>query len=717
MADTYWSIVIPLVIILIFNISLFVLIKAKVIQRLKLTKNLIVVLLVVTSVPVFCIGIGAQRKISSTIYTNVCEKLLSVGKTRAIFLSEKLEEIRLDVEIIAKNWFVIEVLRQISIEKVNKFDPDFNNMLFKNTHGTLDLIASLRGYNDIMLVSAEGKIELTSAEYGDLEWDMGLDISTEPYFKRGKEKTYFTDLFYNKLADKNLLYVVTPCLDQQGRFIGCVIAEINMNKLYNVLVDREHLGESGETYIVNHEKLMVSESRFQKDIVLKLKVDTFGVNEGLAGKSGVSTYTDYRNIPVVGAWYPIKHTNWVLLAEIDEEEAFAPLRTTKTHQGILLSITIIMVVVIAIFSARATTKPVQELIAVSMHVGEGKLDKDVKMQSYDEIGVLINVFNEMIKNMRLLVKQAGIISGGDLTTNVEAKGELAHAFNYMLENLRTIIKQTQESVARISSITTEILANSEEQTSGTAELAVSTAEITSTIEELSASAKQIAVSAESVAKIASDSENMGLQGTDAVIASVHIMEEVKSVTKASASKILSLSEKAQKIGDVLGIIKEIAGETHLLALNASIEASVAGEFGKRFGVVAAEVRRLAERTKTSAEEIKGIVNEIQSATNAAVITTDQGVKNVEKGVDIVQKAGQAIEAILNLIKQTAEASRQIVMATNQQKSATEQVVLTMKEISEVVKQTAAGLKQSTTAVAELNKLADDSKEVIKKFRT
>src|SRR3990170_5034076 len=633
-----------------------------------------------------------------------------------MFLNDKLEDVRLDAESIAKNWFVIEVLRQISIEKVNKFDPNFNNMLFKNTHVTLNRIASLKGYNNIMLVSAEGKIELTSAEYGDLEWDLGLDVSTEPYFKYGKEKTYFTDLFYNKFAGKNLLYVVTPCLDQQGRFLGCVIAEININRIYDMLVDRDGLGQSGETYIVNQEKLMISEARFHKDAVPKTKVDTFGVNEGLTGKTGIAIYPDYRNIPVVGAWYPIRYTNWVLLAEIDEEEAFAPLRANRINQGILVSVTVIMIVVIAIFSARATTKPVQELIEVSMHVGEGRLDKDIKIQSYDEIGILINVFNEMIKNMRLLAKQAVVISKGDLTSNVEAKGELAHAFNYMLENLRAIIKQTQESVERVFSVTAEILANSEEQTRGTDKLAASTGEITATIEELSASAKQIAASAESVAKIAEDSENMGLQGTEAVIASVHIMEEVKSVTKDSAIKIISLSEKSQKIGDVLGIIKEIAGETHLLALNASIEASIAGEFGRRFGVVASEVRRLAERTKTSVEEIKGIVAEIQSATNAVVLATDQCVKNAEKGVDVVQKAGQSIEAILSLIKQTLEASRQIVMATHQQKSATEQVALTMKEISEVVKQTAAGLKQSTTAVAELNKLADDSKEVVKKFK-
>ena len=356
------------------------------------------------------------------------------------------------------------------------------------------------------------------------------------------------------------------------------------------------------------------------------------------------------------------------------------MRAATTIQIILVSAAGIMTVIIAIFSAFATVKPIQELIKVSKHIGEGNLDHEVKVQSYDEIGTLINAFNAMIGNMRIL------------------------------------IKQSQESIMRVSSVTSEIMSSSEEQASGISELAASVGEITSTIEELSISAKQIAANAESVAKVAEDSETTCHHGMEAVSASIHIMEDIKGVTKDSSGKILSLSEKAQKIGDVLGIIKEIAGETHLLALNASIEASAAGEFGKRFGVVAAEVRRLAERTKISAEEIKGVVSEIQVATNAAVLSTEQGVKNVEKGVEVVQKAGQSIESILNLTRGTTDASRQIVMATQQQKSATEQVAGTMREISEVVGQTAAGLKQSTAAVAELNKLADDSKEVIKKFR-
>ncbi|MBI5677911.1 MAG: HAMP domain-containing protein [Planctomycetes bacterium] len=713
MWDIYWSLVIPLAVILVFNVSLFVLIKAKVIQRLKLTKNLVVVLLVVTLIPIFCIGFVAQRKISSVIFTDVFNSLRAVGKTRAIFINEKLEEIKLDAESIAKNWIIMEVLKQISIGKVNKSDPNFNT-LFKNTEGHISRIVSAKGFEDIMLVSAEGKIELTGAKHTA---EVGTDISTETYFKQAREKTYFTDLFYNKFANENLMYVVTPCFDLQGMFVGCVMIEMDMKRLCKILVDREGLGETGETYLVNQDKLIISESRFLQDVVLKVRVDTMGANEGLAGKSGTAIYPDYRNIPVVGAWYPIKYTKWVLLAEIDEKEAFAPLRINRIVHIILVSVTVVMVVLIAVFSAHATVMPVQELTNVSRHVGEGKLDLDVKIQSHDEIGILINVFNEMVKNMRLLARQAAVISQGDLTTNVQAKGELANAFNYMLENLRSLIKQSQDSIARISTAAVEMLSSSEEQSSGTSELAASVGEITATIEELSTSAKQIAANAESVAKVAEDSETTCHHGMEAVSASIHIMEDIKGVTQDSASKILSLSEKAQKIGDVLGIIKEIAGETHLLALNASIEASAAGEFGKRFGVVAAEVRRLAERTKTSAEEIKGVVSEIQVATNAAVLSTEQSVKNVEKGVGVVQKAGQSIESILDLTKETTDASKQIVMATQQQKSATEQVAVTMKEISEVVGQTAAGLKQTTAAVAELNKLADDLKEIVKKFKT
>ncbi len=677
MLDIYWNLIIPLAIILAFNIAIFVLVRLKVLQRLKLTRNFIVVLLVVTLVPIICIGFTNTKKTSSLIFTEMCEKLQSIGKTRALFVNERLEEAKNDAETIANHWIVQEVLRLISVEKTDRADTNFAT-IYKNALGHLSRIAQTGGFEDIMLVSATGKIELTSAKYAV---EVGTDISEEIYFKQGKAQTYFTDLFYHTLSKKNLMYITTPCCDQQGQFLGCVIVEMDIKRVYNVLSDREGLEESAETYIVNKDKLMVSESRFIRDAILKTRVDTRGVNEGLAGGRGVAMYPDYRNVSVIGAWFPIQYTNWVLLAEVDKDDAFQLIWHDIRNEVILVSAIVVMAVVIAVFSARATVRPVQELIAVAEQVGKGDFSKEVNVQSHDEIGALINVFN------------------------------------YMLESLRSLIKQTQESILRISTVTVEMLSSSEEQASSSSELAASVGEITATAEELSSSAKQIATNAESVAKVADDTDTTGQQGLESITASIHIMEEIKAVTKDSAGKILTLSEKSQKIGDVLELIKEIAGETHLLALNASIEASAAGEFGKRFGVVATEVRRLAERTKASAEEIKGIITEIQASTNAAVLTTEQGVKNVEKGVEVMQRVGQSIEAISNLIAKTAEASQQIVMATHQQKSATEQVAGTMREISEVVKQTSAGLKQTTAAIAELNKLADDFKEAVKKYKT
>ncbi len=712
MTDILWSLIIPLAIILVCNIVLFVLIKTKTLQRLKLKKNLIIILLVVTLVPLFTTSYVSHRKMSSVIFDNVCENLRSIGRTRALFIDEKLEETKIDAETIAKNWIVIELLRKISLEKVDKTDPNFAT-LFQNGHGHLKRIASTKGYDDIMLISADGEIELTCDEHTE---EVGLDVSSEYYFKEGKVKTHFTSLFYNKFAGKNLMYITTPCFDLQGRFVGCVILEVGLKRIYNVLNDREGLGETGESYLVDQEKFMISESRFIKDAILRVKADSFAVNEGLGGKTGVTVYPDYRNTPVFGSWNPIKHTKWVLIVEKDKAEAFAPLWANQVNHSILLLITVIMVVVIAIFSARATVKPVQELITVSEYVRGGKLDKDVNIKSHDEIGLLINVFNKLIRDMRLLAEQAIVISRGDLTVNIESKGDLSVAFVKMLESLRALIKQTQGSITRLSSVSMEMLSTTEEQASGSAELAASVSEITATVEELSSSAKQVAISAESVAKIAGDSEVTGNQGRECISSSIHIMEELRETTKDSMKKVASFSEKSQKIGNVLGMIKGIASETHLLALNASIEASSAGEFGKRFGVVAGEVRRLAERTKNYAEEIKDVVAEIQVSTNAAVLSIEQGVRNVDKGVDVIREAGQAIESNLGFIQKTSDASRQIVMTTQQQRSATEQVAGTMREISEVVKQTAAGLKQSAAAVAELNTLADELKETVKHFK-
>jgi methyl-accepting chemotaxis protein len=246
--------------------------------------------------------------------------------------------------------------------------------------------------------------------------------------------------------------------------------------------------------------------------------------------------------------------------------------------------------------------------------------------------------------------------------------------------------------------------------------AASIAQVTATMEELTNTAKQIAQSASSVEKIADDSADAAHAGYASVGEALEAMENIRRRVADISGKTLLLGERSRRISEVLNLIKEIAGEIHLLAVNAAIESAAAGEHGKRFAVVASEVRRLAERTRDSAEEIKSIVGEIQSATHSSVLATEQGVKEVESGVALATGARGSLEQIIQMVDRTTTAIRQITLATQQQQSASEQIVQTMREVAVVTSDAAAGMKQSAASVGELNLLADQFKTRIKEFK-
>ena len=329
--------------------------------------------------------------------------------------------------------------------------------------------------------------------------------------------------------------------------------------------------------------------------------------------------------------------------------------------------------------------------------------------------------NQFARPILALVPFLRGVAAGDLSHGFTLKrndelGMLAQAANDMAAQLRRLIQEIQHAGLQITAASTQVLTTAEEHASGSVQQAASIAQVTATMEELTDTAKQIAHSATSVETIADDSATAAHTGFESVNEALGAMEKIRRRVADISGKTLLLGERSQRISEVLNLIKEIAGEIHLLAVNAAIESAAAGEHGKRFAVVAGEVRRLAERTRESAEEIKGIVGEIQSATNSSVLATEQGVKEVESGVSVATRARGSLEEILQMVDRTTQAIRQITFATQQQRSASEQIVQTMREVAEVTKQTAAGMKQSANSVADLNVLADQFKTRIREFR-
>jgi methyl-accepting chemotaxis protein len=329
--------------------------------------------------------------------------------------------------------------------------------------------------------------------------------------------------------------------------------------------------------------------------------------------------------------------------------------------------------------------------------------------------------SHFVSGLTRLGKMTREVARGELRERIPEEGfeeirELARDFNAMAGNLRTVLAQIQETGASVGAFSSNFMTVIQEQAASASQQATSVAEVTATMEELSRTSRQIARNAESVKEAASKSVEVAQAGTTLGREGVEAMAQIKERVGDIARKTLFLGEKSHEIGKVMEIIKEIASEIHLLALNAAIESAAAGEHGRRFAVVASEVRRLAEKTRESTETIRGIITEIQSATNSSVEATEQGTREVERWKETIRMSSDAFSEIIETIERTSEASTQISLATHQQTSANEQVVQAMRQIEEMVRVTAAKMKESSASAALLREMAGTLQEKTSVFR-
>ncbi len=324
--------------------------------------------------------------------------------------------------------------------------------------------------------------------------------------------------------------------------------------------------------------------------------------------------------------------------------------------------------------------------------------------STEEWGILFALFMfiSTVSTLALL----SWISNRTMTGVVRQSQDRAEELLTKTEQLIEKNIQQVELGSELAAAASEMQAASQQQASGATEQASAVSQISTTIEELGSTARQIALAADNVAHAAQQTlENLS-SGQDAVDESIQAMERIRQRVQDVSARVLSLGERSQQIGEIIDLIDDISDETHLLALNAAIEAAGAGEHGRRFAVVAAEVKSLANRTLAAAKEVKGVIAEIRQATSAAVLAAEEGSKEVERGVELAHRAGQVMDNIVMVAERTAQSAAEIGLATAQQQSASEQVVETMRDIAEVARQSAAGSRQMAESAAMLTAIAD-----------
>ena len=316
---------------------------------------------------------------------------------------------------------------------------------------------------------------------------------------------------------------------------------------------------------------------------------------------------------------------------------------------------------------------------------------------------------------------AGRVASGDLTVSLpegnrsDEVGTLVHAFRAMVGNFRDQIRGLVEGATVLGAAASEIVASTTQLAASASESATAVSETTTTVEEVrqtaqlaSQKAKSVSDSAQKAAQIAQS----GRKSTEDVGAG---MGRIRQQMDAIAASMGRLSEQSRAVGRIIATVEDLAAQSNLLAVNAAIEAAKAGEHGKGFGVVAQEVKSLAEQSRQATTEVRAILNDIQKATTDAVLATEQGSKAVEAGARQTDVAGEAIQALAGSVTEAAQSATQIAASSQQQLVGVDQVAAAMEAVKQASTQNVASAKQLETAARNLHELGQRLKQMVERY--
>ncbi len=651
--------------------------------------KLITMLLLVSLVPLITMSLLLLEQSKDTLMKGIALKYTVIAEDRASIVRSVIETRMKQAETLAAS-----ISDYITANEYSRISGN-----------------AMQLFNELQNVGARPKVMYVTDGQGNILFSTdkgreGKSIADYDIFKRAKNNSFGE---INK-DDQGLVLQIGSPIIHEGKTIGTVLFETRGGLIMKALLNRDNLGESGETYLVNGSKLMVTPSRFIEGAEFKQVVDTLPVRECFESGKNIKgmVYPDYRGVPIYGASYCMSDLNLVLLAEIDESEALMPVHDMQNKLLLLTTGIGGGVAALAFFMGRSTARPLIEMSKEIKNLGHGDLTVRISNTNRkDEIGELATTLNRSIESFKEVIANT----------------------NKSSESVVKSINDISVSVEQINSSTQQITTGIQQVSKGSQDQAARINEISSTMQSITTGIKETSSKMIRTVEFSNDINKLARSGINDAELTITSMENMINVSDNAATMMNTLVEKSAKISNVLEIIQKIAEQTNMLALNAAIEAARAGEAGRGFAVVAEEVRALAINSAKASDEIAKIIQDLQNdAKHTAEIinASASGVKeskyvientiNNFKGmitktndmINLLNVANESLQVQMNNIDDINRSIAEIAAVSEENAAAVEEITAAIEEQS-------ASLHIISEKVQTLVKLSEDLKHAIAKF--
>ncbi|WP_159081917.1 methyl-accepting chemotaxis protein [Paenibacillus sp. CAA11] len=655
--------------------------KLNIFKHMTIKNRLMISFLVILLLPTLVLGISsyrtAKQNITDQILKNTNQSVDSVNKQITNLINTSLS----DLDYLSKtvNSSMVNGLESPALREV--LDP---------------VKAVKKEYDYVQYATSSGQL-LNSPQQ---TFAAGFDV---------RERGWYS----SAMSKKGTSFVNKPIVSQDGKVIvvpskatedgsGVVSVVLSLTNLAN-RVNEIKVGEKGNVSILDKDNKYLTHQSIaagtenKESYLTKMKGKNNGTIEYTSeGKDKIAVFTTNEQ------------TGWKIIGTIDMDEIL------QASHGILIKTIIVIVISIVVgallvaWVVRSIHKPLNRLMKATQNIAAGDLTDEVEISSSDELGKLSGSVNQMTAHLRQLISQVGF--------NSEQVAATSEELSASAEQTRVISEQIAASVQ-------EIAAGSEHQVERANHFAVTT-------DEISKGMEQAAKSIQYVSKLTSAANNKAGEGSQVVAETVDQMNMIHSTVGQSAEVVNTLGEKTKEIGNIIGLITDIAAQTNLLALNASIEAARAGEHGRGFAVVAGEVRKLAEQSGDAAAKIAKLIHEVQTEAHNAVESINEGTTVVKKGIDMVSLTGDTFNDIVKSIERVAAESEAVAAIVEQVNASSHNMVEMVQGVALVAEksagstQTVAASTEEQTATMvevassaeELSKMAQELQNVISRFK-